>query len=323
MSQFFELLISGLMLGCIYALLAMGFVIVFKATNVVNFAHASVVMLGAFLVAKWHGSLGFFGAIGVSVVVCALLAVALDIAFLRPLRRRVRGVDALAIMTIALNILLGTALVRAVGNDLLPSGAPWGANTTHVFGAAIPQARIGAAVVALVLIGIFYVVFTRSTWGVAMRAAASDPEAAALMGIRLGPGAGGSWAVGGGRGGEGGGRRIVGRGGRAGGDRRGLLRELPGRRREQRDRPAGPQRDPGGRARRSGLDCRSDRRGAYDRRRAGARGRLPGQPVVPRPRAVKRHPVRGAVRRAPVAAVRAVRDEGADPCLRPASGGSR
>jgi branched-chain amino acid transport system permease protein len=195
MSQFFELLISGLMLGCIYALLAMGFVIVFKATNVVNFAHASVVMLGAFLVAKWHGSLGFFGAIGVAAVVCAVAAALLDLAFVRPLRKRARGVDALAIMTIALNILLGTALVRAVGNDLLPSGAPWGANTTGIFGADIPQARIVAAVVAIVLMGVFFLAFTRSNWGVAMRSAAADPEAAALMGIRLGRVAAGAWAV--------------------------------------------------------------------------------------------------------------------------------
>jgi branched-chain amino acid transport system permease protein len=195
MSQFFELLISGLMLGCIYGLLAMGFVIVFKATNVVNFAHASVVMLGAFLVAKWHGSLGFFGAIGVAAVVCAFAAALLDLLFVRPLRKRARGVDALAIMTIALNILLGTALVRAVGNDLLPSGAPWGANTTTIFNADIPQARIVAAVVALALMGVFYLAFTRSNWGVAMRSAAADPEAAALMGIRLGRVAAGAWAV--------------------------------------------------------------------------------------------------------------------------------
>ena len=53
MSQFLELLISGLSLGCIYALIAMGFVVVFKATNVVNFAHASVLMLGAYLVARF------------------------------------------------------------------------------------------------------------------------------------------------------------------------------------------------------------------------------------------------------------------------------
>jgi branched-chain amino acid transport system permease protein len=194
-SQFIELLISGLMLGCIYGLIAMGFVIVFKATNVVNFAHASVVMLGAFLVAKWHASLGFFGAIAASAAVCAVFAALLDIAIMRPLRRRGGGIDALAIMTIALNIIIGTELVRVVGNDLLPSGAPWGSDVTKVAGAAIPQARIAAAIVALVLIGIFYMLFTRSDWGVAMRSAASDPEAAALMGIRLGRVAAGAWAV--------------------------------------------------------------------------------------------------------------------------------
>ena len=88
MSQFFELALSGLMLGCIYGLIAMGFVIVFKATNVVNFAHASVVMLGALLVAKWHGSLGFFGAIAAAAIVCAAFGALLDVVFVRPLRRR-------------------------------------------------------------------------------------------------------------------------------------------------------------------------------------------------------------------------------------------
>jgi branched-chain amino acid transport system permease protein len=194
-SQFFELVLSGLMLGCIYGLIAMGFVIVFKATNVVNFAHASVVMLGALLVAKWHETLGFFGAIAAAAVVCAAFGVLLDVVFVRPLRRRGGGVDALAIITIALNILLGTELIRVVGNDLLPSGAPWGAKTSSLFGADIPQARIAAAIVALALMGVFFLAFTRSNWGVAMRSAASDPEAAALMGIRLGRVAAGAWAV--------------------------------------------------------------------------------------------------------------------------------
>jgi branched-chain amino acid transport system permease protein len=183
------------MLGCIYGVIAMGFVIVFKATNVVNFAHASVVMLGAFLVAKWHDSLGFFGAIAASAAVCAVAAAVLDFVFVRPLRKRGGGEDALAIMTIALNVLLGTELVRAVGNDLLPSGAPWGTATTTILGADIPQARIAAAIVTLALIAVFYVVFTRSNWGIAMRSAAADPEAAALMGIRLGRVAMGAWAV--------------------------------------------------------------------------------------------------------------------------------
>jgi branched-chain amino acid transport system permease protein len=195
LSQFFELLISGLMLGSIYGVIAMGFVIVFKATNVVNFAHASVVMLGAFLVAKWHHSLGFFGAIAASAAVCAVVAAALDVVFVRPLRKRGGGIDALAIMTIALNVLLGTELMHVVGNDLLPSGAPWGTATTKILGADIPQARIAAAIVALALMTAFYIAFTRSNWGIAMRSAAADPEAAALMGIRLGRVAIGAWAV--------------------------------------------------------------------------------------------------------------------------------
>ena len=195
MTQFVQLVISGLMLGCIYGLIAMGFVIIFKATNVVNFAHASIVMLGALLVAKWHDSLGFFGAIAAAAVACALGAVVLEFVFVRPLRGHAGGDDIAAIITIALNILLGTELVRVVGNDLLPSGAPWGANTTHVLGAAIPQTRIAAAVVAVLLLAVFYVAFARSSWGLAMRAAASDSEVAALMGIRLGRVAAGAWAA--------------------------------------------------------------------------------------------------------------------------------
>jgi branched-chain amino acid transport system permease protein len=59
----------------------------------------------------------------------------------------------------------------------------------------VPQTRVAAAVVAVVLMGLFWVAFTRSSWGVAMRSAASDPEAAALMGIRLGRVAAGAWAL--------------------------------------------------------------------------------------------------------------------------------
>jgi branched-chain amino acid transport system permease protein len=195
MNQFLELLISGLSLGCIYALIAMGFVVVFKATNVVNFAHASVLMLGAYLVARWHEALGFFGAVAAAAVVCAVVAALCDIVLVRALRRRGGGQDVLAILTIAINIVLGTELAREVGTDLLPSGAPWGSDVTHILGVTVPQARIAAAVVALVLMGLFWLAFTRSDWGIAMRSAASDPEAAALSGIRLGRVAAGAWAL--------------------------------------------------------------------------------------------------------------------------------
>jgi branched-chain amino acid transport system permease protein len=196
-SEFFGLLVSGLSLGCIYALIAMGFVIVFKATNVVNFAHASVLMLGAYLVAKWHDGLGFFGAIAVAALLCAVVAALLDTLIVRPLRRRRGGVDALAILTIGINIVLAQELTRLVGTDILPSGAPWGRDTVHFLGVTVPQTRVAAAIVAVVLMACFWAAFKYSDWGVAMRSTAADPETAALMGIRLSRVAAGAWAVGG------------------------------------------------------------------------------------------------------------------------------
>jgi branched-chain amino acid transport system permease protein len=195
MNQVLELLVSGLSLGCIYALIAMGFVVVFKATNVVNFVHVSVLMLGAYLVARWHDALGFFGAVLVAAVACAAAAAMLDLVFVRTLRRRGGSIDALAILTIGLNILLGTELARRVGTDLLPTGAPWGSDVTHILGIAVPQTRVAAAVVAIVLMLAFWAAFRWSDWGVAMRSAAADREIAALVGIRLTRVAAGAWAL--------------------------------------------------------------------------------------------------------------------------------
>jgi branched-chain amino acid transport system permease protein len=194
-NQVFELLVSGLSLGCIYALIAMGFVIVFKATNVVNFAHASVVMLGAYLVARWHAGLGFFGALLAAAAACAVVAALIDALLVRPLRRRRGGVDALAILTIGVNIVLATELTRRVGTDILPTGAPWGSDTATFLGITVPQARIAAAIVAIALMVAFYAAFKYSDWGIAMRATAADPETAALMGVRLSRVAAGAWAV--------------------------------------------------------------------------------------------------------------------------------
>jgi branched-chain amino acid transport system permease protein len=195
MTQVLELLVSGLSLGCIYALIAMGFVVVFKATNVVNFVHASVLMLGAYLIARWHEALGFVGAVLVAAIACAAAAAMFDLVFVRTLRRRGGGIDELAILTIGLNILLGTELSRRVGTDLLPTGAPWGSDVTHVLGIAVPQTRVAAAAVAIVLMLCFWAAFRYSDWGVAMRSAAADREIAALMGIRLTRVAAGAWAL--------------------------------------------------------------------------------------------------------------------------------
>jgi branched-chain amino acid transport system permease protein len=168
MTQLFELTINGLSLGAIYALIAIGFVLIFKATGIVNFAHGSILLLGAYVAARVQGDLGFWLSVLVGAAVAATGAVIIELVIMR----RVRGVEAgvLAIIT------LGVDVVR-------------------VGGAAIPEARLAAAVVAVIVIGAFLTAFSRTDWGVAMRAAAADGKTASLMGVRLNRVAMSAWAL--------------------------------------------------------------------------------------------------------------------------------
>jgi len=73
-TQFIELLINGISLGFTYALLALGFVIIFKSTRVINFAHGSVVLLGAYLIATLADDVGFLAAVAIGLAASAAVA---------------------------------------------------------------------------------------------------------------------------------------------------------------------------------------------------------------------------------------------------------
>lgn len=193
MSKFVELLIDGVSLGAIYALIALGFVVIFKATEVVNFAHGSLLLLGGYVVARTHGALGFWGAFGLGLAVAAAAALLVERALIRPLRGA--PVNSLAILTIGVDILVFTELTRRIGADVFGLGDPWGSRLLHVAGFDIPQTRVAVIVIATVLLVGFFLAFKFSTWGISMRAAAEDGEAAALMGIRLGRVSAVAWVV--------------------------------------------------------------------------------------------------------------------------------
>jgi branched-chain amino acid transport system permease protein len=193
MTELLDLTLSGLSLGCIYALIAIGFVLVFKATGVVNFAHGSILLLGAYVAARLQADAGFWVALAAGAAVAGAVAALVDAALIG--RLRTAEGSALAILTLGVDIVLTTELTRRIGSDILPSGAPWGSEVTHIGDLTIPQARIAAGIAALVLIGAFVVALHRTDWGVAMRAAAADGRTAALMGIRLSRTAAGAWAL--------------------------------------------------------------------------------------------------------------------------------
>jgi branched-chain amino acid transport system permease protein len=183
MTKLSEIALNGLALGSVYALIALGFVVIFKASGVMNFAHASLLLLGGYVIAQLHDELGFTGAVLVGVVVTAAVAGLIEVLFIRGLGKV--ELHVLTILTIGVDILLTTELVRRIGSDTLSLGDPWGSKPVTIGDAHVAQARIASIVVAVVLIGLFFVAFRYTSWGLAMRAASEDREAAALMGVRM------------------------------------------------------------------------------------------------------------------------------------------
>ncbi|MCV2489888.1 branched-chain amino acid ABC transporter permease [Geodermatophilus sp. YIM 151500] len=193
MNQFLSLLLNGVSLGALYALIALGFVIIFKSSEVVSFTHGSLLLLGAYSIARLSGPLGFWLAVLAGLLITAVAAFLVE----RLIINRLRGaaVISLAIVTIGVDIILLTELVRRIGSDILNVPHPWGGQSVRIGPVGLSQNRLIAILVAGALIAAFFAAFKYSSWGVAMRASAEDGETAALMGIRQGRVSAVSWVV--------------------------------------------------------------------------------------------------------------------------------
>ena len=100
-----------------------------------------------------------------------------------------------AILMLGVDIVLLTELTRRIGNQVLPLGAPWGADVVHIGDIALPAGRVLAARVALVVFAGLWFLFARTRLGIGMRAAAADGPTASLMGIRLSRTGATGWAL--------------------------------------------------------------------------------------------------------------------------------
>ena len=205
-SQLAGTIVSGLSLGTIYALLAMGFVIIFKATQVVNFAHGALATVGAFITAGVAVELNFPGRFlelppllgwSISVVTAlalsALTGILLERVFLRPMV----GEDlfSVAIVTLGMNVILMTIVTDYIGPDPRSMADPWGDASVDLGFVIIAHTEIAQFLVAaalVLLVGLFF----RSRTGIAMRATAFDQEAARAQGINVGAIFAIAWAIG-------------------------------------------------------------------------------------------------------------------------------
>ncbi|MEU9733044.1 branched-chain amino acid ABC transporter permease [Streptomyces sp. NPDC048002] len=185
MTGFLDNVLNGLALGSVYALVALGFVIIFKASGVINFAHGSLLLLGGYLTAVLHEDLGFAGALAVAVLVTAAVAGLMDRFLLQAGGQDAHSSHVQTIVTIGVDIVLLTDLSRRIGGDLLSLGDPWGDSVSGLGPITVADSRLAAIVVSAVVIGGVFALFRYTNWGLALRASAEDMEAAALMGVRL------------------------------------------------------------------------------------------------------------------------------------------
>jgi len=181
-NTFLQLVVNGLGKGAVYALLALGFVVIYKATEVVNFAHGSLVLVGGFVVYRLEDSIGWPAAAAIGITSAALAGLLIE----RALLSKASGADhnSLALLTIGVDVILTEEIVRRLGADIPFIGDPYDAQPLQLGSVTIFRTQAIALLVGAVLITAFFVAFRYSNWGVAMRAQAENREAAALMGIR-------------------------------------------------------------------------------------------------------------------------------------------
>ena len=180
-----QLFFAGVAIGCIYALIALGFVLIYKATEVVNFAQGDVMMLGAFVAftfaSIWQWP--FFAAVLFAIIVLALFGALLDRFLLRPIIGQ--PTFSAVMVTIGIGyVVRGVAtMVPGWGTDTYSMKAPYSDGIVHLGGAAISTDHIAVIVLTTLLCLGLYFFFKKTRIGIAMQAASQNQLAANYMGI--------------------------------------------------------------------------------------------------------------------------------------------
>ncbi|MBM3645580.1 MAG: branched-chain amino acid ABC transporter permease [Alphaproteobacteria bacterium] len=182
MDVFLQLTLNGLAVGCIYGLVALGFVLIYKATELVNFAQGDLLMLGAFvafMAVTWWG-LDYWTSFVIAILTVALFGALLDATLLR----RVIGQPQFAVvmLTIGLGAIFRTFASVTWGSEIYTLPTPFD-GVWKIAGVTISHQYVSIVVGTLILCGVLYGFFNYTRIGVAMQATSQNQLAAYYMGI--------------------------------------------------------------------------------------------------------------------------------------------
>ena len=185
MDKLIQTLISGLSLGSIYALIALGYTMVYGIAKMLNFAHGDIIMVGAYAVITAVFTMGLppFIAILISIALCALLGIVIEFLAYRPLRQA----QPLAVLITAIGVsyLLQNLALLIYGSEQKAFPTIVALPTVHIDGVYIDGITLATLVVTAVIMVALSLFINKTRMGKAMRAVSEDKEAAELMGISV------------------------------------------------------------------------------------------------------------------------------------------
>jgi branched-chain amino acid transport system permease protein len=176
--------VAGLAQGAIFGSLALALVLIYRATEVINFAQGEMAMATTYIAYQltlW--GLTYWLAFFLTLVISFALGVVVYGVLIRPVQHR--SVIALVIITVGLFILIDGLVTWKWGADIKFMAAPFGNQVYHAGGVSFARQDIGVLVVSILSVIVLWLLFQFTKLGLAMRAAALRPAAAALVGVRV------------------------------------------------------------------------------------------------------------------------------------------
>lgn len=189
-----QLALSGLSIGSIYALVALALVLPFKASGIVNFAQGEIVTFGAYLALILSGlGLPYLAVVPLVLIVAAVFGAAIERFLIRPIVHQPEFT--LVIVTFAIGLIIKAAVRLHWQDNTFSIDAPFVGPPLVLGALRLNPAYLVYIASTIVVVAALFLFFTYSKFGKAMRAAAIDPVAARLMGIRIGSVFSAAWAL--------------------------------------------------------------------------------------------------------------------------------
>lgn len=195
--MFLQLLVGGIAVGCIYALIGLGYSLIYSASGLMSFVQGEIFMLGAYVAFTIYVGLGipFLFAVLIAIGIMFAFGMLLERSMISPLLRRGSQQIHIVLATIGLSIFLKNLAMILWGSDVKNFPSSFGEDPIKMANVSISPQQIVIVVVTLACMVLLHLFMSKTRLGTSLRAAAQDPMAAGVVGINVPLTIGMAWAL--------------------------------------------------------------------------------------------------------------------------------